>query len=70
MKTTYVGIMDKDAKTSISTKGSKVQNIEKKIPSNKYQPKIVLEDKVYPDTYYRHKPGNVIMDETLANIKT
>jgi hypothetical protein len=69
MKITYVGIMDIDVKMSISEQGFKVQNTKKKIPSNRYELKVVLEDKVYPKTYYRHKLGNVVVDETLANIK-
>ncbi len=51
MKTTYVGIMDIDVKMSISEQGSKVQSTKKKIPSNRYKLKVVLEDKVYPKTY-------------------
>ncbi len=39
--------MDIDVKTSISKHGYEVQSIEKKIPSNRYEPKVVLEDKVY-----------------------
>ncbi len=69
MKTTYVGIMDIDVKMSISEQGSKVQSTKKKIPSNRYKLKVVLEDKVYPKTYQRHKLGSVVVDETLANIK-
>jgi len=69
MKTIDVGIMDIDVKTSILEWGSKVQNIENKILGNKYEPKVTMEDKVYLETYYRHQPGNVIVDETLANIK-
>jgi hypothetical protein len=62
--------MDIDVKISISKQGSKVQNIDKKILGNKYEPKIALEDKVYPKTYYIHQPRSVIVDETLAKIKT
>jgi hypothetical protein len=69
MKTTYVGIMDTNVKTNISKQGYEVQIIEKKILGNIYEPEITLEDKVYPETYYRHQPGNVIVDEILANIK-
>ncbi len=69
MKTIDVGIMDIDVKTSILEWGSEVQNIENKILGNKYEPKVIMEDKVYLETYYRHQPGNVIVDETLANIK-
>ncbi len=56
-------------KSSIFEQGFEVQSIEKKIPNNRYEPEIALEDKVYLETYYRHLPGNVIVDETLANIK-
>jgi hypothetical protein len=54
MKTTHVGIMDIDVKTNISKHGSKVQSIEKKIPSNRYEPEVALEDKVHPEMYYIH----------------
>ncbi len=43
--------MDIDVKMSISEQGSKVQSTKKKIPSNRYKLKVVLEDKVYPKTY-------------------
>ncbi len=46
MKTTDVGIMDIDVKTNISEQGSEVLNTKKKIPSNIYELKVVLEDKV------------------------
>ncbi len=61
--------MDIDVKTNISAHGFGVQNIEKKIPSNKYEPQVALEDKVYRETYYRHQPRSVTMDETLVKIK-
>ncbi len=32
------------------------------------RPKISLEDKVYPKTYYRHRQANIKVDETLAKI--
>jgi hypothetical protein len=28
-----------------------------------------MEDKVYPETYYRHQLRSVVMHETVANIK-
>jgi hypothetical protein len=56
-------------KTSISKHLSEVQSIEKKILGNKYEWEVALEDKVCLETYYKHQPGSVIMDETLANIK-
>jgi signal recognition particle subunit SEC65 len=37
---------------------------------NRYEPKVALEDKVYPKTYYKHQLGSVIVDEILAKIKT
>jgi hypothetical protein len=37
MKSTNVGIMDIDVKTSISEQGSQVQIIKKKILGNKYE---------------------------------
>jgi hypothetical protein len=46
-----------------------VQNTKEKIPSNKYEPEVALEDEMYLETYYKHQPGNVVVDETLANIK-
>jgi hypothetical protein len=69
MKTTNVGIMDTDVKKSILEHGSKVQSTKKKILGNKYEPKIALEDKVYPKTYYKHQPRSDEVDETRANIK-
>ncbi len=64
VKITYVGIMDTNVKTSILKQGFEINSSKKKIPGNKYESEIVLEDKVYPKTYYRHQPGNVILDET------
>jgi len=28
-----------------------------------------MEDKVYPEMYYKYQLGNVVVDETLAKIK-
>jgi hypothetical protein len=39
------------------------------MPNNIYDPKVIMEDKVYPKTYYRHQLGSVVMDETPTNIK-
>ncbi len=61
--------MDTDVKISISKQEFGVQSTKKKIVSNKYEPKVALEDKVYLGTYYSHQPGNVIMDETPTKIK-
>ncbi len=69
MKTTDVGIMDTNVKTSIYEQGFEVQSTKKKIPGNRYELKVTLEDKVYLETYYRHQPGSVVVDETLINNK-
>ncbi len=69
VKTTNVEIMDIDVKTNISAQGSQVQNIEKKILGNRYEPQIALGDKVYRETYYRHQLGSATMDEILVKIK-
>jgi len=69
VKATDVGIMDTYVKTIISKQGFEVHSIEKKIPSNRYEPEVVLEDKVYLDTYYKHQPKSVVVDEILATIK-
>jgi hypothetical protein len=69
VKTTYVGIMDIDVKINILEQGSKVQSTKKKIPNNKYELEVALDDKVYLETYYKHQPRTIIMDETLAKIK-
>ncbi len=55
VKTIDVEIMDIDVKTNISEQGSEVRSIEKKILGTKYDPEVVMEDKVYPETYYKHK---------------
>ncbi len=69
MKTTDVDIMDIDVKMSISEQQFGVQNTEKKTPSNKYEPEVVLEDKVYPEMYYNHQPASGEVDETPTKIK-
>jgi hypothetical protein len=69
LKTTNVGIIDIDVKTSISKQGSKVWSTKKKILGNIYEPEVALEDKVYLEMYYRHQPGSVVVDETPTNIK-
>jgi len=53
MKTIDVGIMD--VKKNISEQGSKVHSTNKKIHGNRYEPEVVLKDKVYPETYYKHQ---------------
>ncbi len=57
MKTTDMGITDTNVKTNILEQGSEVQNTKEKIPSNRYEPEVTLEDKVYPKTYYKHNQG-------------
>ncbi len=69
MKTKDVEIMDTDVKTSISEHEFGIQRTKKKIVAKKYEPEVVLEDKVYPETYYNRQPGSVAMDETPAKIK-
>jgi hypothetical protein len=69
MKTKHVGIMDTDVKTIILEQGFKVRSIEKKIPCNRLEPEVALEDKVYVKTYYIYQLGSVVMDETLTKIK-
>jgi hypothetical protein len=51
-------------KISILKQGSEIHSSKKKILGNIYESEITLEDKVYPKTYYRHQPRNVILDET------
>ncbi len=64
MKTTYVEIMDTNVQTSILEHEFRVQSIIMKIANNRYEPKVVLDDKVYPEVYYSHQLGSVPMDET------
>ncbi len=61
--------MDIDMNTSILEQGFGVHSTKKKLFGNRYEPKVVLEDKVYPRTYYKHQLGNVAMHETPAKIK-
>ncbi len=69
MKIIDVEIMDINVKTSNLELKSGVQIIEQKTTSNRYEPKIVLDDKVYLETYGNHQPRNVVMDKNLAKIK-
>ncbi len=48
VKTTYVEIMDTNVNISNSKLKSRENNIENKIIGNRYEPKVALEDKVYP----------------------
>jgi hypothetical protein len=52
VKTTNVKVMDASVKTSHSELKSKVQIIEQKTPSNRYELEVATEDKVYPKKYY------------------
>ncbi len=61
--------MDVNVKTSNSKLKSRIQITKQKTPINRYEPKVVLEDKVYLETYYNHKPRSVVMDETPTIIK-
>jgi hypothetical protein len=69
MKTTNGEIMDTYVKNFILEQELEVQNINKKIPNNGYEPKVTLEDKVYPKTYYKYQPWSVVMNETIVKIK-
>jgi hypothetical protein len=60
--------MDTDLKIIISKQGFEVQNIKKNIHGNRCEPGVAMEDKVYLDTYYKHQPRNVVVDEILAKI--
>ncbi len=54
MKTTNVEIIDRDVKTIVLEHELEVQNTMKKIAGNKYEPEVILEDKVYLKTYYNN----------------
>jgi len=54
VETTNVEIMDTSDKTSNSKLKLGVQITEQKIICNIYEPKVALEDKVHPKTYYNH----------------
>jgi glutaredoxin 2 len=55
VKSIDVDIMDTEVKTNILEWEFGIQSTKKKIVSNRYEPKVALEDKVYPKTYYRTK---------------
>jgi hypothetical protein len=57
-------------KTNILEWEFRVQSRKKKIVSNRYEPKVALEDKVYPETYYSHQPRSVIVDKIPTKIET
>ncbi len=69
LKSTDVETMDTNVKTTILEKEFEVQSTKKKIVGNIYEPKVALEDKMYPEMYYKHQPRNVVVDETLTKIK-
>ncbi len=69
MKTTYVEIRDTYVQINILEQESRVQNTKKKIASNRYEPKVGLEDKMYLETYYIHQLRSVVVDETPTKIK-
>ncbi len=62
--------MDIDVKTSILEQRFEIHSTEKKIHGKIYQQKVVLEDKLYPNTYHRHQPRSVVVDEIPSKIKT
>jgi hypothetical protein len=69
IKTINMEVMDASVKTSNVELKSRIQIIEQKTNGNKYEPKVALEDKVYPKTYYSHQLRSVVVDETLEKIK-
>ncbi len=69
VKTIDVEIMDIHMNISISKQGSRIHSTKKKVPSIKYELFVVMENKVYLKTYYKHQLGSVAEDETPAKIK-
>ncbi len=63
METIDVEIMDTSDKTSNLELKSRGQIKEQKTTSNRYEPKVALEDKVYLETYYTHQLGSVVVDK-------
>ncbi len=37
--------------------------------TNRYEPKVILKDKIYPKTYYKHQACNVQINKTLTKVK-
>jgi hypothetical protein len=37
--------------------------------TNRFEPTIILKDKIYPETNYKHQLRNVQIDETLTKVK-
>ncbi len=62
--------MDTNVKNNILKYEYEVQSTKEKISCNKYEPKITLEDKVYPKSITNINQGNVAVDETSPKIKT
>ncbi len=56
-------------KTNNSELKSRVHVTKQKITSNRYEPEIIINNKVYLEMYYGHQPKNVVVDETLTKIK-
>ncbi len=69
MKTTNVEVIDVSLNISNLKLKLGVQIIELKTIGNIYEPKIVLEDKVYLKMYYNHQLRSVVVDETPTKIK-
>jgi hypothetical protein len=67
MKTIDVEIMDTYVKTIISKLEFEVQSTKKKIADNRYELEVALKDKLYPEMYYIHQPGNVVHETTTKN---
>ncbi len=61
--------MDTNVKTSIN-RNLKYKAHRRRYWTTNYELKVVLEHKVYLETYYIYQPWSVEVDETLANIKT
>jgi hypothetical protein len=54
MKSIAMEIMDTSGKTSILKLNFGVHSIKKKTIGKTYEPKVILEDKVYLEIYYNH----------------
>ncbi len=68
-KITDVEIMDTSGKINASKLKFEVQSTKKRQFGNSYELEVTLEDKVYLETYYSHKPRSVTVDKNLAKIK-
>jgi ribosomal protein L11 methylase PrmA len=47
-----------------------IQITKQNTTSNKYEPYVVLHEKVYPKMHYNEQPIKVVVDKILAKIKT